>query len=375
MDALNPFMQPKRLIIKIGSALLVDQNGKLRQSWLRALAADIDDLRKSGIQTIIVSSGAIALGCGRLGLNRSNLTLPQKQACAAAGQSLLTRAYETELARHNMRTAQILLTLQDTENRRRWLNARATVNALLDLNVVPIINENDTVATDEIRYGDNDRLAARAAQMISADTLVLLSDIDGLYSSDPRSDENARHFPLVERLTAEIMTMGGESNAITGLGSGGMTTKLAAAQIATQAGCYMCIMDGQADAPLTRLQNGAKNTWFKATQNPRDARRQWIAGHLDAKGNIQIDPGAAQALMDGKSLLAAGVTKVTGSFEKGDTIKITGEDGAELAQGITSYSSSEAQKIIGKRSSDITAVLGFDNGAALIHRDNLVMSQ
>ena len=375
MEPLNPFQPVQRLVIKIGSALLVDPNtGRLREEWLRAFATDIKSLHGSGIQVLLVSSGAIALGCGRLGLSRDDLSLPQKQACAATGQSQLTQAYETELALHDIQTAQILLTLQDTENRRRWLNGRATINALLDLNIIPVINENDTVATDEIRYGDNDRLAARTAQMVGADTLILLSDVDGLYSADPHTDANAKHLDIIENLSSKIMAMGGSANKASGLGSGGMATKLAAAQIAIQAGCFMCIMDGRKNAPIKRLRNGEACSWFKAAQNPLDARRQWIAGHLDIKGHLKIDAGAELALGNGKSLLAAGITSVSGTFDKGDTVKIINADDHEIARGICSYGANEAMKIMGQNSADISAILGFDNGAALIHRDNLVMS-
>ncbi len=376
MESLNPFTRANLLVIKIGSALLFDSvSGSLRSEWLNALCDDINKFHKQGIKIVLVSSGAIALGRGRLGLLGEKLSLPKKQACAATGQVLLTQAYETQLAQHDIQTAQILLTLQDTENRRRWLNARATLSALLDLGVIPIINENDTVATDEIRYGDNDRLAARTAQMIGADTLILLSDIDGLYTGDPRHEADARHLKSIEDLTPDIIAMGGKANFESGVGSGGMATKLAAAQISTQAGCYMCIMDGQKNSPLSRLSGGERCTWFKASQNPKDARRQWISGHLDAKGSLVIDEGAVTALCNGKSLLAAGVVSVTGAFAKGDTVKILDSENQEIAQGIASYSAEETQKIIGTKSSQITEILGYDYGAALIHRDNLVMSQ
>lgn len=376
MDSLNPFTRSNLLVVKIGSALLFDsESGSLRTEWLSALCDDIKKRHDQQTKIVLVSSGAIALGRGRLGLLGEQLSLPQKQACAATGQVLLTQAYETQLAKHGIQTAQILLTLQDTEVRRRWLNARATMSALLDLGVIPIINENDTVATDEIRYGDNDRLAARTAQMIGADTLILLSDIDGLYTGDPRRDDDARHLSTIETLSPDIMAMGGTANFESGIGSGGMATKLAAAQIATQAGCYMCIMDGQTNSPLTRLSDGERCTWFKASQNPKDARRQWISGHLDAKGSLTIDDGASLALSNGKSLLAAGVVRVDGAFAKGDTIKILDSESHELAQGIASYSADETRKIMGKKSMQIAEILGYDYGAALIHRDNLVMSQ
>lgn len=364
----------KRLVIKIGSAILVDADtGQLREDWLESLSDDIASLKKDGKDIVIVSSGAIALGRARLGLLGSKLSLAEKQACAAAGQSLLTRAYERSLDAHVITTAQALLTLHDTEDRRRWLNARSTLETLLTLGAIPIINENDTVATDEIRYGDNDRLAARAAQMLGADTLILLSDIDGLYTADPRSDDNAQHLSVITELTEEIMSMGGGVNTEAAIGSGGMATKLAAAKIATQAGCRMCIMDGRANNPLKRLKNGARHSWFDAASNPKKARQQWIGGTLQPHGSLTIDAGAAKALTQGKSLLAAGVTKLSGEFHKGDAVSICDETGTELARGLIAYDAAEAAKILGLKSSDIFKTLGYDNGAALIHRDNLVM--
>ena len=364
----------KRLVIKIGSAIIIDsETGQLRGDWLESLCADIARLKESGKDIVIVSSGAIALGRTRLGLSGHNLSLSEKQACAAAGQSLLTRAYERALDAHGIITAQALLTLNDTENRRRWLNARSTLKTLLTLGAIPIINENDTVATDEIRYGDNDRLAARAAQMLGADTLILLSDIDGLYTADPRNDDNAKHLPLITALTDEIMAMGGGVNASAAVGSGGMATKLAAAKIATQAGCRMCIMDGRANNPLSRLQNGDRASWFEAESNPKKARSQWISGTLKPSGTLTIDAGAAQALLQGKSLLAAGVIKTSGAFRKGDAVSIISATEVELARGLIAYDAEDAKKILGLKSGDIVGRLGYDNGAALIHRDNLVM--
>jgi len=364
----------KRLIIKIGSAILVDsETGQLREDWLESLSDDIAALKANGKEIVIVSSGAIALGRARLGLLGRKLSLAEKQACAAAGQSLLTRAYEHALNSHGIMTAQALLTLNDTEDRRRWLNARSTLETLLTLGAIPIINENDTVATDEIRYGDNDRLAARAAQMLGADTLILLSDVDGLYTSDPRSDETAQHLAVITNLTDDVMAMGGGVNIEAAVGSGGMATKLAAAKIATQAGCRMCIMDGRANSPLTRLQNGERSSWFEAASNPKKARRQWIGGTLKPHGTLTIDDGAAKALTQGKSLLAAGVTKLSGKFSKGDAVSIYDETKTEHARGLIAYDADEAAKILGLKSGDISTVLGYDNGAALIHRDNLVM--
>lgn len=374
MATLNPFAPARRVVIKIGSALLVSPDtGELKSKWLSALGRDIAALREQNIETVLVSSGAIALGRARLGLLGRALSLAEKQACAAAGQSLLTQAYEKALAAHNIVTAQALLTLTDTENRRRWLNARQAIETLISLGAIPVINENDTVATAEIRYGDNDRLAARTAQMMGADTLILLSDIDGLYTSDPRKSGSAAHIPVVEKLTPEIIAMGGEPNAAASVGTGGMATKLAAARIAVQAGCYMCILDGTAPAPLTRLQAGETCTWFKAATKPKDARRQWIMGSLNRKGTLEIDAGAARALTQGKSLLAAGVINVNGQFSKGDAVTINAQNGHSIACGLAAYDSDEAVLIKGLKSGDIMGVLGYNNGAALIHRDNLVM--
>ena len=364
----------KRLVIKIGSAILVEaETGQLREGWLNSLGDEIAALKADDKDIVIVSSGAIALGRARLDLLGRKLSLAEKQACAAAGQSLLTRAYERALDAHDITTAQALLTLNDTEDRRRWLNARSTLQTLLTLGAIPIINENDTVATDEIRYGDNDRLAARTAQMLGADTLILLSDIDGLYTADPRSNDNAQHLPIITELTENIMSMGGGVNAEAAIGSGGMATKLAAAKIATQAGCRMCIMDGRAKSPFTRLKTGERSTWFDPASNPKKARRQWIGGTLKPHGILTIDSGAANALTQGKSLLAAGVINLSGAFSKGDAVSICDETGSELARGLIAYDAVDAAKILGLNSSDIFNALGYDNGAALIHRDNLVM--
>lgn len=374
MDTLSSLTNSRRIVIKVGSALLVDpERGTLRRDWLAALCKDIASAKQNGVDLAVVSSGAIALGKAHLGLLEQKLTLTQKQACAAIGQSQLTAAYREALADHGLRSAQALFTIQDTEDRRRWLNARSTLEALFRFETVPIINENDTIATDEIRYGDNDRLAARSAQMVSADTLILLSDIDGLYSADPRADAKAAHIPLVEKLTAEIMAMGGEANARSGVGTGGMATKLLAARIATEAGCNMCIMDGYDDAPLARLKSGAKCTWFVAGTNPALARKQWIGGSLKCFGELTIDDGAMKALQNGKSLLAAGVSAVIGEFGKGDAVKIQSQDGVTIAQGLTSYGRQEIELILGKKSDQFIEILGYSNGNAVIHRDNLVL--
>jgi len=365
------FENAKTIVIKIGSAILIDgQNNRLRTAWLKALANDLSAMKDKRI--VLVSSGAIALGRQRLDLIGKPLSLTEKQACAAAGQSSLTRAYEDVLGDCGIVTAQALLTLNDTENRRRWLNARSTLETLLNLDAIPIINENDTVATDEIRYGDNDRLAARAAQMIGADLLILLSDIDGLYTSDPRTDKTAEHLPVITSLTDEIMAMGGAPNASAGVGSGGMATKLVAAQIATSAGCDMVVCDGRNPGPIAGLKAGVKHTVFKAKNNPRKARAQWIGGALKPLGVLHVDSGAVHALNQGSSLLPAGVTKVTGAFGKGDPVSVLAND-IEIARGLVAYDLAEAEKIIGLKSGEISTVLGYNNGAALIHRDNLVM--
>jgi glutamate 5-kinase len=370
-----PLAPYKRLVIKIGSALLIDgEQYILRQNWLNDLCEDIAARHKAGLQTLIVSSGAIALGRERLGLIGSTLSLSEKQACAAAGQAFLTQAYDKALAAQGLKSAQALFTLTDTENRRKWLNARSTLKTLLGLGAVPIINENDTVSTDEIRYGDNDRLAARTAQMVGADGLILLSDIDGLYKSDPRQNPDAEHIPVIDVITPGVIAMGGHANESASVGTGGMTTKLAAAQIATQAGCEMFILNGHAPHPLARLENGERHSRFAAQTNPRKARAQWIAGSLKPKGDLIIDKGAAKALESGKSLLAAGITDISGRFKKGDAVRILQSDDIEIARGLVNYSSTDAALIMGRHSDGIEALLGYTNGSALIHRDNLVMT-
>ncbi len=368
----------KRVAIKIGSALLVDdKTGKIKQSWLAALAEDIAHFAKHDTEILIISSGAIALGRNRLSLNSNALTLSQKQACAAAGQAVLTQAYEAALAPYSLVTAQALLTLNDTENRRRWMNAKATLSTLLTLRAIPIINENDTVATDEIRYGDNDRLAARVAQMVEADLLILLSDVDGLYDIDPTQNTNARHIPFIAELTSNILAMGGGINnaKAKNMGSGGMATKLQAAKIATEAGCTMVIAKGTQNHPLAALESGSiKSSWFAPKTNTLAARKQWIAGSLKPNGNVMIDLGAEQALRSGKSLLNAGVTQINGAFNKGDAVLICDQNGMEIARGLCSYNDANANLIKGLKSSDIQAVLGYDSGMPLIHRDNMVLT-
>lgn len=362
----------QRVIVKIGSALLVDQDtGALRDDWLAGMAADIAALRQRGTEVIAVSSGAIALARPMLGIHQKRLRLEEKQAAAAVGQIRLAQAWSAALLGRGLTAAQLLLTLDDTEDRRRYLNARATLSMLLGLGCVPVINENDTVATAEIRYGDNDRLAARVAEMMQADNLVLLSDIDGLYSADPRRDPGAIHIPCVEAITPEIESMGGEPPP--GYSSGGMRTKLAAARIATQAGCAMAIAFGRTERPLTALLEGARCTWFLPAPEGRSARKRWIAGALAPLGVLVIDAGAARALAAGRSLLPAGVRNVEGTFERGDPVVVRGPGGVELARGVSAYGSAEATRIAGHRSDEIEAILGWRGRDEMIHRDDLVL--
>ncbi|WP_343712337.1 glutamate 5-kinase [Inquilinus sp.] len=364
--------QARRLVIKVGSALLVDpRTGQLRRAWLDALADDVARCRARGQEVIIVSSGSIAAGREHLGLKGRPLRLEEKQAAAATGQIRLAHAYQETLARHDITVAQILLTLQDTEDRRRHLNGRATIETLLRLGAVPVINENDTVATAEIRFGDNDRLAARVSQMISADTLVLLSDIDGLYTADPKRDPSATLIPEVNELTPEIEAMAGE--ALPGYSSGGMVTKLVAARIAMGAGCRMVIAMGKEAAPLARIEAGAPCTWFVPGAEPRTARKRWIAGSLKPVGSVVIDAGAAKALADGRSLLPAGVTAVEGSFRRGDPIAVKDGQGRVLARGLSAYDSDDADRIRGHKSREIEAILGYRGRDEMIHRDDLVL--
>jgi len=365
--------QARRIVVKVGSALLVAADGTPNRAWLNALAVDIARMRARGQQTLIVSSGAVALGRRRLGLTRRALTLPEKQAAAAAGQSALMRAWEEALEPHGLSAAQILLTRDDTEVRRRWLNARATVETLLELGVVPVVNENDTVVTEEIRYGDNDRLAARVAQMIGADALVLLSDIDGLYTADPRRDPAATHIPRLSQLTAEIEAMAGGANAGAGVGTGGMATKLAAARIAQSAGCATLITLGARPAPLGAVEDGAKATIIEPAVTPGAAYKAWIAGSLAPAGTILVDEGAARALQAGKSLLAAGVRRIEGRFGKGDAVSIRLEDGTEIGRGLARYDAAEAERICGLRSDAIEGVLGYTSGP-VIHADDLAVA-
>lgn len=371
-DAASALREARRIVVKIGSALLVQGGGKgVARDWLAALAADIAALRNEGRQVIVVSSGAVALGRARLGVAAGGLE--DKQAAAAVGQSLLMHAWEEALAPHGLIVAQLLLTRDDTERRRRWLNARATVEALLGHGVVPVVNENDTVATEEIRYGDNDRLAARAAQLARADLLVLLSDVDGLYTADPRRDPAAAHLPLIESLGPEVLAMAGGANAATGIGTGGMATKLAAAQIARSAGCSTVIASGLTLHPLKAVADGARATLIAAPDGPMQAYKQWIAGSLAPAGTLVLDAGAARALEGGKSLLPSGITAVEGDFEKGDCVRLTGPDGARLGVGLAAYPAEDLTRIRGRRSDGIEAVLGYRGPTAAIHRDDMVL--
>ncbi len=364
----------KRVVVKIGSALLVEEeSGDIRRRWLEALADDVAALRAEGQEVILVSSGAIAVGRRHLGLAAGTLRLEEKQAAAATGQIRLAHAYQEALARHGITVAQVLLTLEDTEDRRRHLNARATLATLLKLRAVPVINENDTVATSEIRFGDNDRLAARVAAMIAADALVLLSDIDGLYSADPKLDPAARHIPLIEDLSPEIEAMGGE--ALPGYSSGGMVTKLAAARIAIGAGCRMAIADGLRLNPLKAMAQGARCSWFIPAGSPLTARKKWIAGALKPVGSLTVDDGALKALSGGKSLLPAGVVAVEGPFERGDAVRVLDRTGREVARGLSAYSAGDALRIMGHKSREIEALLGYRGRDEMIHRDDLVVER
>ena len=362
--------QAKRLVIKIGSALLVDRSACLRWDWLRALALDVVAAKARGTDVILVSSGSIALGRGALGLADGVLALEQSQAAAAVGQIQLARAYEEVLAPHKITTAQVLVTLEDTTDRRRYLNSRATLETLLSFGVVPIVNENDTVATDEIRFGDNDRLAAQIAVTVGADQLVLLSDVDGFYSANPHQEPTATRFNLVEEITPMIEAMAGDP--ISGLSKGGMKTKIMAAKSAVAGGCSMAIMHGAVARPLQALQNGAAHTWFLAQTDPQAARKRWI-NTLKTRGDILLDAGAVQALLSGKSLLPAGVFAVRGQFERGDLVAILGPDGAALGRGLVRYSADETRAIAGHKSAEIEQILGYAGRAALVHRDDMVI--
>ncbi|WP_372622375.1 glutamate 5-kinase [Falsiroseomonas sp.] len=362
----------RRVVVKIGSALVVDeQTAAPREAWLAGVAADVAAMRARGTEVILVSSGAIALARRALGLTRRKLRLEEKQAAAAVGQIRLAGAWAAALSAVGLNAAQLLLTLEDSEDRRRYLNARATLGTLLALGCIPVINENDTVATTEIRFGDNDRLAARVAAMMEADALVLLSDIDGLYTADPRKDPAARHLPAVEHVTEEIMAMGGEPPP--GYSSGGMRTKLIAARIATGAGCAMAIALGKQDRPLRAMEAGARCSWFLPEPAGRSARKRWIAGSLAPLGALVVDEGAARALARGSSLLPAGVRAVEGEFRRGDPVSVKDQAGHEVARGLSAYDAADALKIAGHRSEALEALLGWRGRDELIHRDDLVL--
>jgi glutamate 5-kinase len=362
----------RRIVVKVGSALLVDPaSGRINRAWLETLVEDLLRLRQRGQPVILVSSGAIALGRRRLGLPSGSLRLEESQAAAAVGQIRLAHAYKELLDAHGVTVAQVLLTLEDSEQRRRYLNARATLEALLAQGALPVVNENDTVATAEIRYGDNDRLAARVAQMAGADCLVLLSDVQGLFSTDPNRDPRAQIVPEVRHIGPEIEAMAGRPAS--SVGSGGMATKILAAKIAVAAGCHLCIAAGGHSHPLRRIEEGAACTWFVPSATPAAARKQWIAGTLQPAGALSIDAGALRALQDGRSLLPAGVTAARGRFERGDAVSVLAADGTEVARGIVAYSDADAARILGRRSSEIETLLGFRGRDEMIHRDDLVL--
>ena len=364
----------RRIVVKIGSSLLIDaRGGRLNEKWLASLAADIATLHADKRDILVVSSGAIALGRTVLKLPAGELALEDSQGAAAVGQIALARTWTEALSRHDITAGQVLVTPGDTEERRRYLNARSTIDRLLQWRAVPVINENDTVATNEIRYGDNDRLAARVATMVSADLLVLLSDVDGLYDTPPGTGATARHVPRVERITPEVEAMAGAAGS--GLSRGGMQTKIEAGKIATAAGTHMVIASGHLDHPLRAIEDGARCTWFLTAGNPVTARKKWIAGSLEPKGTLTIDAGAVAALRRGNSLLPVGVVRIEGGFARGDAVIIRGPDGVEIGRGLCAYDAEDAQKIRGRSSSDIDAILGFSGRAEMVHRDDLVVGR
>jgi glutamate 5-kinase len=363
----------RRIVVKVGSSLLVDaQAGKLNETWLASLTDDLAALHRDGRDIIVVSSGAIALGRTVLKLPPGRLALEDSQAAAAVGQIALARTWTEALSRHGITAGQVLVTLGDTEERRRYLNARSTVEKLLEWRALPVINENDTVATTEIRYGDNDRLAARVGTMVSADLVVLLSDIDGLYDAPPGTNASAKHIARVEHITPDIEAMAGAAGS--GLSRGGMLTKIEAAKIVTASGIHMVIASGHLEHPLDAITKGARCTWFVTAGNPVTARKKWIAGSLEPKGTLTIDAGAVAALRRGNSLLPVGVTRIEGDFVRGDAVIVRGPDGAEVGRGLCAYDLEDAQKIRGRASADIESILGFSGRTAMIHRDDLVVA-
>lgn len=360
-----------RLVIKVGSSLLVDDNGRLNRRWLESLADDVASLASSGHEIVIVSSGAIALGSVVLGINKQRARLEDLQAAAAAGQVQLVHAYQEALRQYDIAAAQVLLTPDDTEDRRRFLNARRTLGKLLERSVIPVINENDTVATEEIRYGDNDRLAARIAQLVMADALILLSDVDGLYTADPGKHESATHIAEVRGINDDILAMAGETRS--DVGTGGMATKVQAAGIATHAGCSTIIASGVIEHPLQALGDGARRTVFHASATPAAARKQWLAGALEVKGSLQLDDGATAALRSGNSLLPVGVVSVLGRFRRGDVVTLTDASGTEIGRGLAEYTNDEAARLAGLHSDKIEQELGYRGRPVMVHRDELVL--
>ncbi len=366
----KPLLKAKRLVLKIGSSLLVDETtGRVKNTWLNALADDILTARERGQQIVIVTSGAGAIGRRVLGLPAGKIKLPQKQAAAAVGQIRLAHYYQEVLAERGLKVAQVLLTLDDSEDRERYLNARNTLDTLLDLGVIPVINENDTVATGEIKVGDNDRLGARVAQMVSADALIIFSDVEGLYTANPRKDPSATLIPVVEKMTPEIEAMA--DGAGSSVGTGGMATKLMAARLCMEAGCDMAIALGSELHPLTRMEKTGKGTWFLADKSPVSARKAWIGGSIKPRGTLVLDSGAVKALDKGKSLLPAGVKAVKGRFDRGDAVALTDENGAFLGKGLAAYDSNETALIAGRHSDEIESVLGYHGADEIIHRDDL----
>ena len=373
MSATPSLASFRRIVVKVGSSLLVDQGaGVLKREWLEALADDLAELHRRGADVLAVSSGSIALGRTVLKLPKGPLKLEDSQAAAAVGQIELARTWAEALGQRGMTAGQILVTLHDTEERRRYLNARETIGRLLDMRAVPVINENDTVATTEIRYGDNDRLAARVATMASADLLILLSDIEGLYTAPPKDDPSARLIPVVPRITFEIEAMAG--GASSELSRGGMRTKIEAGKIATTGGAHMVIADGRVRNPIRRIAEGAPCTWFLTPSTPVTARKKWIAGSLEPRGTVHVDAGAARALFSGKSLLSAGVTRVEGNFDRGDCVVLRDPSGAEIGRGLVAYDAGEAGQLVGRNSRDIEAVLGVPGRAEMIHRDDMALA-
>jgi glutamate 5-kinase len=365
------FESSRRLVIKVGSSLLIGDDGHVHRDWLRGLADDVARLHADGHELLIVSSGSIAIGCTVLGTNKRRAKLSDLQAAAAAGQVQLVHAYQEALAAHKIVAAQILLTPGDTEDRRRFLNARGTLSRLLEQSVVPIINENDTVATEEIRYGDNDRLAARVSQLVMADALILLSDVDGLYSADPGKDNSAQHIPDVHKISDQIVRAAGETRS--DIGSGGMATKVQAARIATHAGCSTVITNGAIERPLSALADGCRHTVFHAQGSPAVARKQWLAGVLEVRGELRLDDGAVTALNNGKSLLPVGLTAISGDFRRGDVVTLLDSSGSEIGRGLAEYSSEEAESLLGRRSEQIEELLGYRGRSVMVHRDELVL--